>query len=148
VRYQGVLRSRRLWLAALASLLGACAGNRASEPIPDDRAHAEERLQGEWLLVSFQPAMAVEPMLAALLAAQLGKLTVTFRAGAMGVVGVGVAGQRSYHVTQAMVDGFSGVVSDPEGVEYRITGAFEGLDLRFTSDTDPWRGTGRLHRVR
>ncbi len=138
----------RPWLLALALVLSACASSRGTEPVPNDRARADDRLQGEWVLMSFQPAMAVEPMLASLLAAQMGKLTVTFRAGAMGVSGVGVAGDRTYRVIQATEDGFSGVVTDPEGVAYRVTGGFEGLDLRFASETDPWRGTGRLHRVR
>lgn len=126
----------------------ACGGSRGSDPLPDDVGRAAERLQGEWVLTAFQPAQQLEPMLATLLAAQIDKLTVTMRAGAMSVRGAGVQAERSYRVVQATEDGFSAEVTDQTGVTYQVTGEFRGLDLAFTAHTDPWRGTGRLHRTR
>jgi hypothetical protein len=130
-----------------ASLAG-CGGSQASDPVPDDIGRASDRLQGEWVLTTFQPAQQLEPMLATLLAAQMDKLTVTMRAGAMSIRGVGVQAERSYRVVQATEDGFSAEVTDQTGVTYQVTGEFQGLDLGFRAHTDPWQGTGRLHRVR
>jgi hypothetical protein len=65
----------------------------------------------------------------------------------MKVDGVGVSAERNYRVTQAAADGFSLTVTDPTNVEYRVTGAFEGTAVGFTSLTDPWRGRGRLQRA-
>lgn len=140
--------TRRLLSALWFALLLSCGGSRGSDPVPDDVGRAAERLQGEWVLTAFQPAQQLEPMLATLLAAQIDKLTVSMRAGAMSVRGVGVQAERSYRVVQATEDGFSAEVTDQTGVTYQVTGEFRGLDLAFTAHTDPWRGTGRLHRTR
>jgi len=105
------------------------------------------RLQGEWVLVEFQPDATLEPMLATLLQAQMKQLRVRFQAGNMKIVGVGVSAERTYRVTQAAADGFSLTIVDPDGVEYRSTGAFQGNAVGFTSLSDPWRGRGRLQRA-
>jgi hypothetical protein len=142
-------RTRRtLLVTLLASALVGCGGSRTSDPVPDDVGRAADRLQGEWVLTAFQPAQQLEPMLMTLLAAQIDKLTVTMRAGAMSVRGVGVQADRSYRVVQATSDGFSAEVSDQTGVTYQVTGEFMGLDLAFSTHTAPWQGTGRLHRTR
>jgi hypothetical protein len=130
--------------------LSACGGG--SETSPGDTAQIEvsrstTRLEGDWLLTEFQPVDKLEPMFAALLAAQMGQLKVTLRAGTMHVEGVGVSADRTFRVTQAAADGFSAVMIDPNGVQYRITGAFQGTDLAFVSQSDPWRGNGRLRRL-
>jgi hypothetical protein len=144
-----MLRTRRTLLPLfLAAALAGCGGSQGSTPVPDDIGRASDRLQGEWVLTSFQPAQQLEPMLATLLAAQMDKLTVTMRAGAMSIRGVGVQADRSYRVVQATEDGFSAEVTDQTGVTYQVTGEFRGLDMAFTAHTDPWRGTGRLHRSR
>jgi len=141
---------RRLLLAfAVSPLLAtACGASQASDPVPDTRTRAADLLQGEWVLTEFRPAPPLEPMYQALLTAQLGQLTVTIRAGAMGVKGVGVQGERSYRVVDATDEGFSAVLTDTAGAEYQITGRFRGLDVDFVAHTAPWQGSGRLHRVR
>jgi hypothetical protein len=144
-----MLWTRRPFLVLLlASALAGCGGSQTSDPVPDDVGRAADRLQGEWVLTAFQPAQQLEPMLMTLLAAQIDKLTVTMRAGAMSVRGVGVQADRSYRVIQATSDGFSAEVSDQTGVTYQVTGEFMGLDLAFSTHTAPWQGTGRLHRTR
>jgi len=100
------------------------------------------------MLVDFQPAQPLEPMLAALLAAQLHQLTVTFHAGKMSVEGAGLSAERTFTVTSAAADGFSANVVDPTNVVYQVNGAFQGNALAFTSLTDPWRGQGKLERAR
>jgi hypothetical protein len=141
---------RRLFPVLLGAALFAlaCGSSRASDPVPDDRARAEDRLQGQWVLTQFQAAPRLEPMYESLLNAQLGQLTVTIRQGAMSIRGVGVQGERTYRIVDATDLGFSAIMTDSAGAEYQVTGAFQGLDIAFQSHTDPWRGTGRLHRVR
>lgn len=140
---------RRLLLAfALSPLLAACGSSQASDPVPDTRARAADRLQGEWVLTDFRPTPPLDPMYQPLLAAQLGQLTLTIRPGTMGVKGVGVQGERSYRVVDATDEGFSAVLTDTAGAEYQLTGMFRGLDVDFVAHTAPWRGSGRLHRVR
>ena len=139
--------------AALCLCLSAAACGGGSEQSSGDTAQREiaqssNRLEGEWVLVEFVPKDPLEPMFAALLAAQMGQLKVTLRSGTMSIEGVGVQAQRSYRVVQAAADGFSAVMIDPTGVQYQVTGAFQGLDLAFASQSDPWRGTGRLRRLR
>jgi hypothetical protein len=142
-------RTRRTVLSLLlVAVLAGCGGSQASDPVPDDVGRAADRLQGEWVLTAFQPAQQLEPMLMTLLSSQVGKLTVTMRAGTMSVRGVGVQAERSYRIVQATDVGFSGEVTDETGVTYQITGAFQALDLDFKIHTSPWQGTGRLHRTR
>ena len=144
----------RLCLAGLGLLLAtaACGSSQASGSGADSAqraaADAAQRLEGSWLLMEFQPEASLEPMLAALLTAQLRQLRVTFHAGRMTIDGVGVNAERGYRVTQAAADGFSMTITDPTNVEYRVTGAYEGTSVGFVSLSDPWRGRGRLQRAR
>jgi len=144
------MRSGRVALLGLSLLLAAC-GSSSSGPAPDTAqaaaADATARLEGEWVLLEFQPDAPLEPMLATFLQAQMNQLRVRFQAGSMRVDGVGVNVQRTYQVTQAAADGFSLTITDPTNVEYRVTGAFQGTALAFTSLSDPWRGRGRLKRA-
>ena len=146
-------RRFRLCLVGVGLLLAtaACGSSQASGSGADRAqqaaADAAERLEGAWVLAEFQPESTLEPMLGALLTAQLRQLRVTFHAGNMRVDGVGVNAERSYHVTQAAADGFSMSITDPTNVEYRVTGAFQGTSVAFTSLSDPWRGRGRLQRA-
>jgi hypothetical protein len=144
------MRSGRVALLGLSLSLAACASS-SSGPAPDAAqaaaADAAARLEGEWLLLEFQPAAPLEPMLMTFLQAQMNQLRVRFHAGNMHVDGVGVNVERTYQVTQAAADGFSLTIVDPTNVEYRVSGAFQGTALAFTSLSDPWRGRGRLKRA-
>lgn len=136
----------------LAALGTACSSSSSSAPPADTAevavADAAARLDGRWVLIEFQPAAPLEPMLATWLASQMNQLSATFHAGTMHIEGVGVSVDRNYRVTQAAADGFSLVIVDPTNVEYRATGAFQGNLMAFTSLSDPWRGHGRLQRAR
>ncbi len=143
----------RLCLAGLGLFFAtaACGSSQASGSGADSAqqaaADAAQRLEGSWVLMEFQPEASLEPMLAALLTAQLRQLRVTFHAGQMTIDGVGVNAERSYRVTQAAADGFSMTITDPTNVEYRVTGAYQGTSVGFVSLSDPWRGRGRLQRA-
>jgi hypothetical protein len=142
------LLSGALVLTALAT--AACGASASSAPPADAAqaaaADAASRLEGNWVLIEFQPDAPLEPMLATWLASQMNQLKVTFHAGVMPLEGVGVSVDRTYRVTQAAADGFSLGVVDPTNVEYRLTGAFQANLIAFTSLSDPWRGHGRLSR--
>jgi hypothetical protein len=133
-----------LTCAACGGGVEASAGDTAQQEIQ----RSSTRIEGEWVLVEFRPEAQIETMFAALLAAQMGQMRITLRSGTMRVEGVGVVAERTYRITQAAADGFSAVMIDPNGVEYRVTGAFQGTDLAFVSQSDPWRGSGRLRRER
>lgn len=102
---------------------------------------------GRWLLVSFQPEVPLEPMLAGLLSAQLGVLVVQFDGQQMIAQGAGVGTTRRYRVTQAVAEGLTVVSYDDKGVPYDAVGEFHGNDLYFASLTIPWRGRGILRRI-
>jgi hypothetical protein len=141
------MRIRHLLLAfGLAACGGGNAGT-AGDTASQEISRSTVRLEGEWVLVEFKPQDQLEPMFAALLAAQMGQLRVSLRGGQMTVTGVGVQAERTYKVTQAAADGFTAVMIDPSGVSYQVTGAFQGVDLSFVSHSDPWRGNGRLRRL-
>ena len=81
--------------------LAACAASTKSSGTPADSAKqavtdTTGRLAGTWQLVEFQPAQPLEPMLGALLAAQMNQLVVTFSPGTMLVQGVGLNAERGY----------------------------------------------------
>jgi hypothetical protein len=132
-------------------LAAACGGGASSSPADSAQQavmSTSARLEGSWTLVEFTPAQTLEPMFAALLAAQMNQLIVTFRESSMTVEGVGVTGKRTFTILQATADGFDAIITDQTNVSYEVSGAFQGNDVAFNSKSDPWRGQGRLRRAR
>jgi len=127
----------------------ACAGNRGSSAEgPATRiAAANQRLQGTWLLVDFQPEVPLEPMLAQLLSMQMGRLTVQLDSGRLVANGIGVQATRTYRIDDASMDRFKMTLFDASGVSYESWGNFQGDQVQFESLTLPWRGRGSLKRV-
>jgi hypothetical protein len=142
-----------LWLVTLAATLpvihgaGGCA-SRQTPSEPDLTAEAARRLDGRWVLESFQPEARLEPMLSGLLAAQFGNLVVEFRAGTMTAVGPGVSTTRSYRVVEAQQDRLKVVVTDEQSVTYSAYGRFVNGRVEFQPTEAPWRGRGVLVRAR
>jgi hypothetical protein len=128
--------------------LSACGGSRmpAADAAAQQVAAATSRLQGTWTLVQFQPETGLEPMMAQLLAVQIGRLTVRFDANQAYFTGVGVNAQRAYRVDAAQADQLHLTLLEDTGATYQIVGAFSSNVLQFRSDTDPWRGRGTLQR--
>ena len=112
------------------------------------RQEAARRLVGEWLLISYQPETALEPMFAGLLAAQMGTLVARFDGQQMTATGTGVGTTRRYRVTQANGDRLTVVTYDESGIAYDAVGELRGNELWFASLTIPWRGRGVLRRIR
>lgn len=99
------------------------------------------------MLVEFHAEEQLEPVLASLLAVQMGHLVVTLDRGNMTIQGVGVTAQRTYTVDTASPQGFTVTILDPVGVKYGLIGGFQGPEIVFSSQTSPWRGSGRLRRA-
>ncbi|HVU02447.1 MAG TPA: hypothetical protein VHE30_11875 [Polyangiaceae bacterium] len=137
-------------LASIVALsVAGCGGSSAQGPdaAEADRVRASDRLKGRWMLVDFRPDQPLEPMLAALLGAQLGHLAVSFDGQWLLAEGIGVRAQRSYVVQDAAGDGLHLVVRDDVGATYDVVGTFRGNDLEFSARTSPWQGAGRLTRM-
>lgn len=137
---------RVLALALFARGAVACGGASAESP-GAAVAHAGDRLRGTWVLADFRPEEQLEPVLQALLSAQIGHLTVTLDGVNANVQGIGVSAARTYTVDTASGDQFTATLVDPAGLKYGVVGGFQGPDLVFTSETSPWRGSGRLRRA-
>lgn len=129
-------------------LLAGCGGSQGKprDASAASRAVAKSRLQGKWVLTSFQPEVPLEPMLQGLLAVQIGHLQVTFDDNQIAAVGPGVSATRQYAVTDAAFNRVKVIVYD-EGLPYQVEGEFRGNQLLFHASTSPWRGTGQLDRA-
>jgi hypothetical protein len=144
-----ILRFCAVLFVATLPVVVSC-GGRKSEPVDASaraRADAGRRLEGRWLLVSFQPEVNLEPMLRALLDAQMNRMVVTFQAPQVRAVGTGVDTTRRFQVTEAVGARVSVRTIDDTGVTYDAVGEFRGPDLYFESRTIPWRGRGILRRL-
>jgi hypothetical protein len=135
-------------MGLVMSLLPGCGGSGRT---PEDasaasRAAANRRLQGTWVLASFQSEVPLEPMLQGLLAVQVGHLRVTFDGDRINALGPGVSATRKYVVTDAAFQRAKLTVYD-EGVPYQVDGEFRGNQIAFHALTSPWRGTGTLVRA-
>lgn len=135
-----------------ALLMPVAAGCGGSHTTPADasaanRAAANRRLQGAWVLTSFQSEVPLEPMLQGLLAVQIGHLQVKFDGKQLTALGPGVEARRQYVVTDAVFNRLKVTVYD-DGLPYQVEGEFQGNQLSFHALTSPWRGSGLLVRAR
>ena len=113
----------------------------------DPTMAVQQRLSGDWRLLSFQPALAIEEPLKGLLDAQMKQLTVSFNAGEFSANGPGVNTGGRYEISGAQGDSFNGRMYDRAGAGYGVSGQFVGSELRFTSTDSPWSGFGVLIRA-
>jgi hypothetical protein len=110
-------------------------------------ASAAQRLQGRWLLQSFQPAQQLEFVLQSMLNAQIGQLVVEVNGLNMFIRGAGVAVQRTYRIDEAYAEHVQLMVFDRYGVGFRAYADFQGNTLAFTGTEAPWAGRGILARI-
>ena len=136
-------------LLALGWIAASC--SRDQGPPRDARAEATasaaQRLQGRWLLQSFQPVARLDFAVQALLNAQIGQLMVEVSGMNMSMRGPGVAVQRTYRIDEAYSDHVQLMVFDSYGVGFRATGDFNGNTLLFAGTEAPWAGRGTLVRL-
>jgi hypothetical protein len=139
----------------LPALLAACAMtvscSREQGPPRDARAEAAasaaQRLQGRWLLQSFQPAAQLEFALQQFLNAQVGQLVLEVNGMNMFIRGPGVAVQRTYRIDEAYTEHLQMMVFDSQGVGFRAFGDFVGNTLLINGTEAPWVGRGTLVRL-
>jgi hypothetical protein len=133
-----------LGLVIATTFASAC--GQPSEPTSPSEA-ANQRLEGDWRLVSFRPTLALEAPLQGLLDAQYKTLTISFGKGEFTATGPGVQTSGRYEITSASGDVLTGRILDSSGVAYGITGQFVAAQVHFTSTNSPWVGTGVLERA-
>jgi hypothetical protein len=144
-----MMRKRSFAVALLAiALLASCA--RDQGPVRDARADAaasaSQRLQGRWLLTSFQPEMPLEPVLQLMLNEQIGHFLVDFKGQALRGQGPGVTIDRTYRIVEAYVDHFKATIYDSYGVGVDAAADFNGNMLLVNGITPPWRGRATFQR--
>lgn len=132
----------------LLTLVATACGGGTSGQAQSPTGAAEQRLQGSWQLLGFQPSLQLEAPLQGLLDAQLRALTISFSAGSFTATGPGVETAGRYEITSASGESLSGRLYDRAGAGYGITGQFVGTQLHFTSTDSPWAGRGTLERSR
>jgi hypothetical protein len=133
-----------LGAALMASVALGCGGGSGQTANPSQLAN--QRLEGNWQLLSFRPNLALEAPLQGLLDAQLKTLTVNFSGGQFTANGPGVDSAGRYEITDAAGDSLTGRIYDRAGAGYGITGQFVGAQFQFTSTDVPWAGMGVLER--
>jgi hypothetical protein len=136
-------------LLVVSALMGSC--SREHGPPRDARAEAAasaaQRLQGRWLLQSFQPAGHLDFALQTLLNAQIGQLVLEVNGLNMSIRGPGVAVQRTYRIDEAYGEHLQMMVFDSYGVGFRAFGDFIGNTLVITGNEAPWVGRATLVRL-
>jgi hypothetical protein len=146
-------RKRFLVLAALAVTLAvpvvSCSRNQA--PVRDARAEAAataaQRLQGRWILTTFQPDVPLDPVMQLLLRDQIDHLVVDFKGQTLTAQGPGVTINRTYRVDEAYVDHFKATIFDAYGVGMETSCDFSGNMLLITGLSAPWRGRASFRRA-
>jgi hypothetical protein len=127
-------------------LAPACGG--ADQPAQSATASAQQRLQGEWRLLSFRPNLALEEPLKGLLDAQLSTLSISFANGEFVARGPSVDTSGRIDVTSASGDSLTGRIYDRAGAGYNVSGTFVGTQFQFISEDPPWAGRGVIERAR
>ena len=145
-----MVRMRFLAVASLSiASLASCSGERG--PVRDARAEAaasaSQRLQGRWVLTSFQPETPLEPVLQLLLNEQINRFIVEFKGQALVGQGPGLTINRTYRIGDAYVDHFKATVYDSYGVGVDAVCDFSGNDLLDNGITAPWRGKASFRRA-
>src|SRR6185295_16183927 len=91
-----------LFVALLLSLV-SCSQERG--PVRDARADAVaaavQRLQGKWVLASFQPEVPLDPVMTMLLREQIDHMVVEFQGEALVATGPGVNVNRTFKIGEA-----------------------------------------------
>jgi hypothetical protein len=136
-------------LLAICAVTASC--SREHGPPRDARAEAAasaaQRLQGRWLLQSFQPAGQLDFALQTLMNAQIGQLVLEVNGMNMFIRGPGVTVQRTYRIDEAYTEHLQMMVFDSYGVGFRAFGDFFGNTLVINGTEAPWVGRATLVRL-
>jgi hypothetical protein len=145
------MMQKRLFALASSLLVSLVACSHEQGPVRDARAEAAasavQRLQGKWVLATFQPETPLEPVLQLLLNEEINRLVVEFRGQAIAAQGPGVTINRTYTIGDAYVDHFKATITDSYGVGTDAECDFSGNMLLVTGVTAPWRGKASFRRA-
>jgi hypothetical protein len=139
-------------LALSAALSGSCGGsqNQAASPVARDTATIQGRLtSGPWRLADYRPDVSLEPMLQAMLGAQIRTMVVSFDGRTLSAQSPTVQVTRPYAVENAAGLQFDLVSPDLQGggtMRSRCELGVDGRRITFHAQTDPWTGSGVLER--
>lgn len=141
-------RAKAILVVALSLLavpaISSCASNA---PRVNDVQQISLRLQGNWLLKSYRPSVALEAPLAAMLALQTGQLRVSIDPMQIVAQGPGLQVTRSYRIQEVVDQTATVIVSEPTGVSIRVWIDFRDNLLVFRPMDAPWNGEGTLQRL-
>jgi hypothetical protein len=137
------------WSVVLAASVASC--SRSQEPVRDARAEAAasaaQRLQGRWILTSFQPDVPLDPVMQLFLNEQINRFVVDFQGQKVTAQGPGVTINRTFRVDEAYVDHFKATIYDAYGVGIDSSCDFQGSMLLVNGLTSPWRGRASFRRA-
>jgi hypothetical protein len=133
---------------ALVLMLGSCAKEQG--PVRDAQAESSasmlNRLQGRWVLVSFQPEVPLDPALQRLLDAQMQQFVVDVQGVNLTAQGPGVTVARTIAVKDAFENHFKATLTDPYGIATDSACDLAGPLLVVNGWTAPWRGKATFRR--
>lgn len=104
---------------------------------------------GPWRLADYRPDVPLEPMLQALLGAQLRTMVVTFDGRTLVASSPTLQITRPYSLQNVVGSEFDLVSPDMQGggvLQSRCLLSPDGRRITFHAQTDPWLGTGVLER--
>jgi hypothetical protein len=134
-------------LAGITQL--SCTGERGTvrDATAEAASNVGQRLNGRWMLATYQPEVALEANLQLLLNNQFEHLVVTFSGNTLRAQGPGVDFTRTYRVTEVYGEHFSATVYDSAGVGTDSSCDFSGTTLIVNGITPPWRGGSTFRRM-
>jgi hypothetical protein len=145
-------RARFVLLATWVSfsLLPACGGSQTSarDTASAEIASLQARLQGTWGLTTFRPAVPLEPMLQAFLAAQFNVLTLRIGNGILSAESPTLHYSEPYQLRDVAGNRFRIVTMGRSDVTYASDCVMspDGSEITFVGLIEPWRGEGVLRR--
>ena len=136
---------------ALSCAHGSGALHDSPGPIHDNNsesvASVTRRLQGQWLLVSFEPEVPLEGPMQGLLNQQLQNFVVEFSGATLVGRGPGLTMTSTFRIYDAYEDHFKATVTDSYGLQVDSSCDFSGSTLIIVGRTAPWRGKTLFRRA-
>jgi hypothetical protein len=141
-------------VSALGALAMGCAGasgpaSAATVAAADTSAVQSRLVSGPWRLLDYRPDVPLEPMLQAMLAAQVQTMVVRFDGQTLSAQSPTLQITRPYHLDSVSGPVFDVVSPDMQGggeLRTHCEVSDDGRRIFFRAQTDPWTGTGVLAR--
>jgi hypothetical protein len=139
-----------LAIGMLATGSSGCGGTQGSarDAAAADLAALSSRLQGTWALTTFRPAVPLEPMLQAFLAAQFNTLLVRINGFTISADSATLHYSQPFQLRDVIGNRFRIVTTSPSGVTYASDCMIssDSNEVSFVGLIEPWRGEGVIRR--